>query len=39
MLKKTMLKNRFEIFSKRKLKKLIRQFEHTKVFFEKNEKS
>ena len=38
-LKKTMLKNRFEIFSKRKLKKLIRRFEHTETFFEKSEKS
>ena len=38
-LKKTMLKNRFEILSKRKLKKLIRRFEHTKIFVESNNKS
>ena len=34
-----MLKNRFEILSRRKIKKLTRQFEHTKIFFEKSEKS
>ena len=33
-----MLKNRFEIFSKKKLKELIRRFEHTKIFVEKNDK-
>ena len=33
-----MLKNRFEILLKRKLKLLIRRFEHTEILFEKNEK-
>ena len=36
-LRKTMLKNCFEILLKRKLKELIRRFEHTKTSFEKNE--
>ena len=31
---KTMLRNRFEIFFRKKLKKLIRRFEHTEVFFD-----
>ena len=33
-----MMSNFFEIFSKRKLKKLTRRFEHIEIFFEKNEK-
>ena len=33
-----MLKNRFEILLKQKLKELTRRFEHTETFFEKNEK-
>ena len=33
-----MLKILFEILLKQKLKKLIRRFEHTKIFFEKNAK-
>ena len=37
-LKKTMLKNRFEILSRKKFKKLTRRFEHTKIFVEKNDK-
>ena len=37
--RKTMLKNHFEVLSKRKLKKLIWRFEHTKIFFEKNDQS
>ena len=37
-LKKPMLKNRFEILSKKELKELIRRFEHTKTFVEKNDK-
>ena len=37
-LRKTMLRNRFEIFSKWKLKELIRRFEYTKTFLEKSEK-
>ena len=36
-IKKTILKNRFEILSRKKLKKLIRRFEHTEIFLEKNE--
>ena len=32
--RKMMLRNRFEIFFRRKLKKLIQQFEHTKIFFD-----
>ena len=38
-LKKKMLRNRFETLLKRNLKKLIRQFEHTKIFIEKNGRS
>ena len=37
-LKKTMLKNRFEIHLKRKLEKWTRRFEHKETLFEKNEK-
>ena len=37
-LKKTMLRNRFEIFSRRKLNQLIRRFEHNKNFFRKERK-
>ena len=33
-----MLKNRFEIISKRKFKKLVRRFEQIETFFEKSEK-
>ena len=33
-----MFKNRFDILSKKKLKKLTRQFEHTEISFEKSEK-
>ena len=33
-----MLRNRCEIFLKRKSRELIRRFEHTKIFFEKKEK-
>ena len=33
-----MLKNRFELFSKKELKELTRRFEHTKIFVEKNDK-
>ena len=32
--RKTMLRNRFEILFRRKLKKLIRRFEHTETFFD-----
>ena len=32
--RKTMLRNRFEIFFRRELKKLTRQFEHTKTLFD-----
>ena len=34
-----MLKNRFGILLKRKLKELTRRFEHAKIFVEKNDKS
>ena len=34
-----MLKNRFEILLKRKLKKMVRRLEHTKIFVERNDKS
>ena len=37
-LRKTMLRNRFEILLKRKLEELTRRFEHTETFFEKSEK-
>ena len=37
-LKKTILRNRFEVLSKRKLKELNRRFEHKETFFEKSEK-
>ena len=37
-LKRTILKNRFEIILKRKFKKLIRRFKHTEILIEKNEK-
>ena len=33
--RKTMLKNHFDILFRRKLKKLIRKFEHIEIFFEK----
>ena len=33
--RKTMLRNHFDIFFRRKLKKLIRKFEHIETFFEK----
>ena len=33
-----MLKNRFEILSKKKLEKLTRRFEHIEILFEKSEK-
>ena len=33
--RKTMLKNHFDIFFRRELKKLIRKFEHIETFFEK----
>ena len=32
--RKTMLKNHFDILSRRELKKLIRKFEHTETFFD-----
>ena len=32
--RKTMLKNYFDIFYRKKLKKLIRKFEHIKTFFD-----
>ena len=38
-LKETMLKNRFEILLKRKVKELTRRIEYTAIFFEKSEKS
>ena len=33
--RKTMLRNYFDIFFRRELKKLIRKFEHTEIFFDK----
>ena len=33
-----MLENRFEILSRKELKELIRRFEHTNIFVEKNDK-
>ena len=37
-LKKTMLRDCFEVLSRKELKKLIRGFEYTKIFVEKNDK-
>ena len=35
---KTMLRNHFDILFRRKLKKLIRRFKHTKTFFDEKKK-
>ena len=37
--RKTMLRNRFEILFRKKLKKLIQRFEHTKILFDEKKNS